>query len=422
MVNDTSSSSESSFHPAYSVSNIKNFVKITLETENVHYASWAELFLNTASAFDVLDHLVPPKDTVINKDATWTRLDAIVKQWIYSTISLDLLHTILEPGSIAQAAWDRLKDIFNDNKHSRAVMLEQQFTITHMDNYPNVSSYCQALKMIADQLANVGSPVSETRLVLQLVTHVSEGFKGIATIIQQAEPLPPFYKARSMLALEESNQRAQLAPANTDTALLASHPSKESDSKNQNNSTKGGGNSNNYKGKGGRNNNRGNRGKNNTGGNSNNNGHNNSCNGGQQQQQQGTWTWVPFNSWPSVPPCPYPTAGWTGPANRAQQGILGPRPNGNGQAFIAQPGTGSSSGAFVPTDIAAMMQSLGLQQLDDNYFMDTGASSHMTSNNGTLSSYSSLSNSRHIVVGNGDMIPIVGYGAMTLNPPSRFPC
>ncbi|XP_074266143.1 uncharacterized protein LOC141588611 [Silene latifolia] len=205
MTNDIPNSSKSFFHRAYSVSNIKNYVQITLETENVHYVSWAELFLNTASAFDVLDHLVPPKGTVINKDMTWTRLDAIVKQWIYSTISFT--RSSNPALRTAQAAWDRLMDIFNDNKHSRAVMLEQQFTNTHMDNYPNVSSYCQALKMIADQLANVGSLVSETRLVLQLVTHVTEGYKGIATIIQQADPLPPFYKARSMLALEESNQR-----------------------------------------------------------------------------------------------------------------------------------------------------------------------------------------------------------------------
>ncbi|KAL9232229.1 hypothetical protein vseg_007362 [Gypsophila vaccaria] len=179
-----STSKPTSFHPAYSVSNIKNYVQITLETENVHYASWAELFLNTARAFDVLDHIAPAKGDVIIKDDTWNRLDAIVKQWIYSSISLDLLHTILEPGASAQKAWDRLKDIFNDNQNFRAVMLEQQFTNIHMDNYPNVSSYCQALKMIADQLANVGSPVSKTRLVLQLVTHLSDGYDGVATIIQ----------------------------------------------------------------------------------------------------------------------------------------------------------------------------------------------------------------------------------------------
>ncbi|KAH9627033.1 hypothetical protein KSS87_023721 [Heliosperma pusillum] len=368
------SSSKTSFHPAYSVSNIKNFVQITLEMENVQYASWAELFLNTASAFDVSDHLVPPKAAVIVKDATWTRLDAIVKQWIYSTLSIDLLHTILEPGSTAQAAWQRLKDIFNDNQYSRAVMLEQQFTNTHMDNYPNVSSYCQALKMLADQLSNVGSPVSETRLVLQLVTHVSEGFKAIATIIQQQDPLPSFYKARSMLALEESNHRVQQVPANSDTALLASQSSKDSGSKSQQNSSKDGGNSNNSKGKGGRHNNRGSRGRNNNGnGGNNNNGRNNNGGNGARngQQQQGTWTWVPYNSWPSVPPCPYPTAGWTGPNSRSQQGILGARPTPTGQAFVAQQGSGSSSGMFVPTDIATLMQSLNVQQPDDNYYMDT---------------------------------------------------
>ncbi|KAL9248278.1 hypothetical protein vseg_021620 [Gypsophila vaccaria] len=176
---------KTSFYPAYLVSNIKNYVPITLEIENVHYASWAELFLNTTRAFDVIDHIAPSKDAAPAKDDGWDRLDAIVKQWIYSTISIDLLHTILEPGATAQQTWDRLKDIFNDNQNSRAVTLEQQFSAIHMDNYPTVSAYCQALKMVADQLSNVGSPVPETRLVLQLVTHLSDGYDSVATIIQQ---------------------------------------------------------------------------------------------------------------------------------------------------------------------------------------------------------------------------------------------
>ncbi|KAL9224868.1 hypothetical protein vseg_000862 [Gypsophila vaccaria] len=251
MIKDSTSKS-APFHPANSVSNIKNYVQITLETENVHYASWVELFQNTARAFDVIDHIAPPKDTVINKDAKWDRLDAIVKQWIYSSISLDLLHTILEPGSTAQTTWARLKDIFNDNRNSHTVMLEQQFTNIHMDNYPNVSSYCQALKMIADQLSNVGAPVSETRLVLQLVTHLSDGYDGVATIIQQSDPLPPFYKARSMLTLEET-RRAKAHVAPSESALVASHtPPTSSDSKHQCPSSYITAQPHNYKGKGNR--------------------------------------------------------------------------------------------------------------------------------------------------------------------------
>ncbi|XP_074278902.1 uncharacterized protein LOC141602610 [Silene latifolia] len=390
---DSSQSSKPAFHPAYSVSNVKNFVPITLETENVHYASWAELFLNTARAFDVADHIAPPTGAILKKDAQWDRLDAIVKQWIYSTISLDLLHTILEPGASAQQAWDPIKDIFNDNKNSRAVMLEQQFTNIHMDNYPNVSSYCQALKMIADQLSNVGAPVSETRLVLQLVTHLSDGYDGIATIIQQSDPLPPFYKARSMLTLEET-RRAKAAAPSSDTAILSSHGDSGSESGNRSSSNQGKGSSNshnsnnNSKGKNKGNNNRGYyKGKHGGGGNQN--GYNKSSSRhGQQQQNTGapSWTWVPLSPWQpqqqqgwGPPPCPYPTTGWSSQGN--SKGILGPKPQ---QAFVAQPGNiGTTPGAFVPTDIAAAMQTLTLQQPDDNYYMDTGASSHMTSHAGS---------------------------------------
>ncbi|XP_074270687.1 uncharacterized protein LOC141594577 [Silene latifolia] len=422
------------FHPAFALSNIKNHIQITLETENVHYASWAELFLNTARAYDVADHIDPPKDAVIKKDEQWLRLDAIVKQWIYSTISLDLLHTILEPNATAQQAWDRLKDIFHDNKNSRAVFLEQQFSQAHMDNYPNISAYCQALKMLADQLANVGAPVSNNRLVLQLVAGLSEGYDGVATIIQQSDPLPAFYKARSMLTLEET-RRNKVTSVTTDSALVVTNTNQNDNSSahSSSNNSRGGNNSRSYnnKGRGGhhRGGNRGKNGGQNNGGNGSSNGqHNNGYQGrhnGRNNQQhyggQQAWTWVPFSpataqhGW-TPPPCPYPTSGWTTPTtNRGGPSILGPRPQ---QAFIAQPNSfGSPPGMLIPTDIAAAMQTMTLQQPDENYYMDTGASSHMTSNQGTLSSYFNSSNNRSIIVGNGSEIPIRGYGSKILSTP-----
>ncbi|KAL6580210.1 hypothetical protein OROMI_008234 [Orobanche minor] len=425
MTGNDSTSHKPSFHPAYSVSNIKNYVQIMLEIENVHYASWAELFLNTARAFDVLDHIAPPKGAVLKKDENWDRLDAIVKQLIYSTISIDLLHTIFELGATAQQAWDRLKDIFNDNQNYRAVTLEQQFSNIHMDNYPNVSAYCQALKMIADQLANVGSKVPETRLVLQLVTHLSEGYDSVATIIQQSDPLPSFYKARSMLTMEEA-RKAKVA-ATSDSALVAStavskpkFPSNNGGS----NGSNGSNNNNYYKGKGGRHNKGNYRGKQQGGNGSNGSNKQPGC-----QSQQGSpanWTWVPLAQLPSTPqqgwsgpPCPYPTSGWPPPAANNQPGILVHRPP---QAFLAQTNAPGMTGAFVPTDLAAVMQSLNLQQPDDNYYMDTRASWHMNSNNGNLVPYSYLNGNRAIVVGNGDMIPIRGIGNTVLPSPHKNLC
>ncbi|XP_047329977.1 uncharacterized protein LOC124933594 [Impatiens glandulifera] len=82
----------------------------------------------------------------------WLTLDAIVLQWIYATISQDLLHTILEPDSTAEQAWTRLCGIFQDNRHSCAVSLEQEFSITIVTDFPRVSAYCQRLKVLSDQL------------------------------------------------------------------------------------------------------------------------------------------------------------------------------------------------------------------------------------------------------------------------------
>ena len=49
--------------------------------------------------------------------------------------------------------------------------------------------------------------------------------------------------------------------------------------------------------------------------------------------------------------------------------------------------------------------------------MDIGATSYMTSTEGNLSSYSNLSKSHGIIVGNGHSIPIRGFGSANLPHP-----
>lgn len=48
--------------------------------------------------------------------------------------------------------------------------------------------------------------------------------------------------------------------------------------------------------------------------------------------------------------------------------------------------------------------------------MDSGATSHMTHNPGTLMSLFNLSTNNHILVGNYDRIPITSYGHTSLSP------
>ncbi|XP_057422763.1 uncharacterized protein LOC130716772 [Lotus japonicus] len=263
----------------------------------------------------------------------------------------------MEPNSTALAAWQRLTDIFHDNQNARAVALEQEFSGVRMETFPNVTAYCQRLKTLSDQLRDVGAPVNNHRLVLQLISGLTDAYKGVATLIRQSNPLPTFHHARSMLTLEEAGL-AKMRPIEPPAAYVATQ-SRASDVSSQSSDRRSSNRSRTSKGRGG---NRGNGG------------------GSRSGTSQGSsppmppqppyypyqhWGWAP-PPW-VVPPCPYPTSQWTRPsAPPRQPGILGPRP----QAYAA-------SASPVPIDIAPAMHTMTLAPPDSTWYMDTGASSHV---------------------------------------------
>ncbi|XP_074290451.1 uncharacterized protein LOC141617165 [Silene latifolia] len=159
--------------------------------DNDQYPLWVALFTNHAKSTRVLQHSIPSKGKSVgpapeDDKELWETIDATVFQWIYATVTNDLLETIVEDNSTAKECWDRIKNIFHDNQHSRAVTLEQEFSHISMDDFANASDYCQRLKSIADQLKNVGSLVSDSHLVLQLVSGLSAAYNGVGTIIRQS--------------------------------------------------------------------------------------------------------------------------------------------------------------------------------------------------------------------------------------------
>jgi hypothetical protein len=305
----SSAASKMEFHPALAVSNIKNHIPIVLEMEKDQYGTWAELFRIHARSHRVLHHIVPsndktpPTDTSSAEYEQWTTLDSTVLQWIYSTISTDLLTTILEPDSTAMEAWNRLADIFQDNQNARAVALEQEFSNIRMEDFPNVSAYCQRLKMLSDQLRNVGSPVNNHRLVLQLISGLPEAYRSVATLIRQSNPLPAFYQARSMLTLEEAGM-AKMTSTGSHAAMHTTQQQPSEDTSQRGNRRSG--NRSRSRGNQGRGRGRGNRSGPQTGAPT---ASPSWSSPPWQQQQYPTWQqwgWTP-PPW-AMPPCPYPTS------------------------------------------------------------------------------------------------------------------
>ncbi|KAL2892766.1 Retrovirus-related Pol polyprotein from transposon TNT 1-94, partial [Bienertia sinuspersici] len=217
----SSSNTTTPFHPAFAVNNIKAAIPVLLDNEDSQYTAWSEHFQIHACAYNVMDHIDSSIPKPVDLDsATWTRLDALVKQWIYATISKDLGATILQPGATALQLWNRLKEIFQDHKETRAIYLEEQLASTKLAQFANVSDYCKHLKSLADQLANVDSPLTDKQLVLRLIAGLTKGeYDGVALLLQHQKPFPTFADARSQLLLEE-RRRANQDESPDSTALL----------------------------------------------------------------------------------------------------------------------------------------------------------------------------------------------------------
>ncbi|XP_055800341.1 uncharacterized protein LOC129869734 [Solanum dulcamara] len=124
--------------------------------------------------YDLYDHLVPPTEasalaayttTKLVNPALWKHLDAVILQWIYTTIAPDLLLAILKRNDMAEGAWNH-------------------------------------------RLADVDAPVTNSRPVLHLTGSLPEAYSGTVDFIQNQELLPPFESCRSKLKIVERTIKA----------------------------------------------------------------------------------------------------------------------------------------------------------------------------------------------------------------------
>ena len=195
-------------HPVYTVTNIQHKVRV-LDGTKVSYSSWVKLFQLHAKGYKVMSYIdgtPPPAKTDAEYEA-WTEIDAIVLQWIYGTLSDDLLVRVLVTESTAYEAWCRIKAIFLNNKGSRAAALEHEFNNLTLKSMPSLEAYCQKLKELGSQLNDVDCPVNDQRLVLQLVRGLPAEYDTVGSYINQS--LPTWESACSMLELEHHRQFAR---------------------------------------------------------------------------------------------------------------------------------------------------------------------------------------------------------------------
>ena len=155
-------------------------------------------------------------------DDEWQQIDSIVLSWIFATISEDIFQITYKPNATAYNVWQSINQIFHDNKESRILQLEEEFSSIIMSN-KTVTQYCKHIKNIADGLAEVNNPIPEKSLVLQTLRGLPNEYQSLINVITHLEPFPSFSKTRFMLLLEEMRM-TKTKSTTSHTALMATNP------------------------------------------------------------------------------------------------------------------------------------------------------------------------------------------------------
>jgi len=137
-------------------------------------------------------------------------MDCVVQSWIAGTLFDDLAEAISSCGSTARDLWVVVKTQFLGNRETRTLLDVEFHGFAQGDL--SVADYCRCFKKMADQLADLGAPVSDR-------TRLNERFTNIG-VHRRGRLFPNFKEAQAELLLEEMNM-AHRSPSTPPAAFVA---------------------------------------------------------------------------------------------------------------------------------------------------------------------------------------------------------
>ncbi|RLM54454.1 hypothetical protein C2845_PM10G06350 [Panicum miliaceum] len=154
--------------------NIKSHVPVTLDLGDSNFGTWRTFFNITFRKFGLMDHV----DGTVNAhamlaDAEWTQIDTCIVSWLYTTLSYDLLSAVIHPTDNAYGAWTAIGSQFLDNVVQCTVQARQAFHALHQADM-TITEYCGKIKVLSDTLRDVGSPLTNQDLVVNLLSGLND--------------------------------------------------------------------------------------------------------------------------------------------------------------------------------------------------------------------------------------------------------
>lgn len=183
--------------------NIRSHVSVLLDFDDSNYSQWRSLFDSVLGKFGIEDHVKSPPP-MAQRTVEWRQVDHCVVNWLYTTVTKPIFDIIHKPRTSAFLLWNDIEALFRDNELHRAVYLEAEFRSVQQGDM-SINDYCTKLKCLADNLRDVGHPVSEPSQVLNLLRSLNPRYRHVKPVMKSRTPLHTFMSARSYLLLEEAS-------------------------------------------------------------------------------------------------------------------------------------------------------------------------------------------------------------------------
>jgi hypothetical protein len=150
---------------AAAVLNVRQLVNIVLDSSSINYVSWHDLMEQALQRYALIKHIT---DDTPSNNPGWIRMDSVVLNWISNSISADLHQVVRKRGCTTRHLWLAIENQFLGNCEQRTLHLDAAFRIFVQGDL-SVSEYCRKFKTMADGLADLGSPVEDRILVLNIL-------------------------------------------------------------------------------------------------------------------------------------------------------------------------------------------------------------------------------------------------------------
>ncbi|KAA8517992.1 hypothetical protein F0562_015466 [Nyssa sinensis] len=225
---------------SFPLSNISNHVSIKLDSEN--YLLWRDQFLPLLLCNDLLGFVdgsvSPPAKMVLDPTTQKESYNPEYKLWLKTDqFLLSCLKASLSPNTSAyvlglqtsKQVWDALETLFQQQSQARLDHLRDRLQNIKKGTH-SVEEYVAEIKGVANKLAAINHPVSDS----ELVTHTLNGLQHepnylpFVYAIENQERPPSFDDLRAHLLVHEqrvtgllSNQPSIVAPTGFQTSEVA---------------------------------------------------------------------------------------------------------------------------------------------------------------------------------------------------------